>query len=257
MRRPLIAANWKMHGRLDMLNRYLAGLGDDGPGGDVEVVLCPPTSYLAPLAAGLAALDAIALGAQDCSPEKEDGAFTGDVSAAMLADLGCRWVIVGHSERRERHGESDAVVAAKFAAAQAAGLAPVLCVGESRSQRDAGEAEAVVSAQVEAVVKDRGVATFARAAIAYEPVWAIGTGCAATPEVAESMHALVRETVAGHDRAVAGALRILYGGSAKPENAAAFFAEPDIDGALIGGASLDPESLLAIVAAARARSTVN
>ncbi len=253
MRRPLIAANWKMHGRLGMLDDYLTGLGSGGIGAGVEVMLCPPAPYLAPMAAGLAALDGVALGAQDCSPEQEDGAFTGEVSAAMLADLGCRAVIVGHSERRERHGESDATVAAKFAAVEAAGLMPILCVGESRGERDAGQAKAVVCAQVEAVIRYRGAGVFAHAAVAYEPVWAIGTGCAATPGVAEEMHGLVRETVARHDRTVAGALRILYGGSVKPGNAAAFLAEPDVDGALVGGASLAPGDLLAIVAAARAR----
>lgn len=250
MRRPLIAANWKMHGRLAMVAAYVAELRAAEIPAGIELVLCPPTPYLDKVTAGVAGLGEVASGAQDCSIEETDGAHTGEVSAEMLADLGCRWTIVGHSERRRGHGESDAVVAAKFAAIEAAGLAPILCVGETAEERRAGRAEEVVVAQLRAVIEHAGADVFAHAAIAYEPVWAIGTGEAATPEVAQKMHEFVRESVARHDRAAAEAVRILYGGSVKPDNAAEFFASAHVDGALVGGASLVPADLLAIAAAA-------
>jgi len=252
MRRAIVAANWKMHGRLAMVRDYLAGLqGRDGEYDSVELLLCPPSVYLPALGRGLDA-GAVGLGAQDCSPEGEDGAFTGEVSARMLADIGCHYVIVGHSERRRRCGETDALVAAKFAIAQAAGLTPILCVGETAAQRDAGEAKETVKAQLEAVIGQVGIAAFGSASLAYEPVWAIGTGRAATPETAQSMHGVLRQTLASHDGDIAERLRILYGGSVKPANAAELFAQPDLDGALVGGASLVPKDLLAIVAAAAA-----
>ncbi|MGH8273412.1 MAG: triose-phosphate isomerase [Gammaproteobacteria bacterium] len=250
MRRPLIAANWKMHGRLAMVATYLAQLRAAEIPTGVELVLCPPAPYLEKMAAGTAGFETVTVGAQDCSAEKGDGAYTGDISAQMLADAGCRWTIVGHSERRRGRGESDAVIAAKFAAAESAGLVPILCVGETSDERQANRAEEVVVGQVEAVIDRSGAGAFTRAVIAYEPVWAIGTGKAATPDVARDMHRLVRESVGRHDRAAAEALRILYGGSVKPDNAAAFFTAPGIDGALVGGASLVPASLLSIAAAA-------
>lgn len=252
MRRPVVAANWKMHGRLAMVREYPAGLRDsDGLPDDAELVLCPPVAYLSELASGLGTTH-VALGAQDCSTENEDGAFTGEVSARMLADVGCRFVIVGHSERRRRFEEGDALVADKFAAARAAGLTPILCVGESAAQRDAGQAEETVAAQLEAVIERTGAAEFESALLAYEPVWAIGTGRAATPEMAQTMHAVLRKVLGSHDSDVAGKVRMLYGGSVKPANAAALFVQPDIDGALVGGASLVPKDLLAIAAAAAA-----
>lgn len=252
MRRAVVAANWKMHGSLAMVHDYLAGLqGRDGEHEGVELLLCPPAAYLSTLARELDA-GAVELGAQDCSSEAEDGAFTGEVSARMLADVGCRYVIVGHSERRRRCGETDALVAAKFVAAQAAGLTPILCVGETAAQRDAGQAEETVRTQLEAVIEQVGIAGFESALLAYEPVWAIGTGRAATPRMAQAMHGLLRQTLGAHDAGVADGLCFLYGGSVKPANAAELFAQPDLDGALVGGASLAPKDLLAIAAAAAA-----
>ena len=254
MRRPLVAANWKMHGRLAMMDEYLASLADGEVGSGVELVLCPPAPYLSRMAAAIDSMEGVSLGAQDCSAEQGDGAYTGEVSAGMLADVGCDWVIVGHSERRRRCAESDTLVAGKFAAARAAGLAPILCVGETAEERTAGRAEATVLAQVEAVLERVGADGFLRALIAYEPVWAIGSGKSATPEIAQEMHGFLRETVARRDPGVGEALRILYGGSVNAGNAGALFAQADIDGALVGGASLDPKNLLAIAAAAAVRT---
>lgn len=254
MRTPLVAANWKMHGRLAMLGAYVAGFRRVEAGARVEAVLCPPSPYLVALAARLPDLGEVALGAQDCSVESGDGACTGEVSAAMLADVGCRWVIVGHSERRRRFGDDDERVAAKFAAATAAGLTPILCVGESEEERSAGRAHAVVLAQLDAVVERVGVESLGRSALAYEPVWAIGSGNPATPEAAQAMHQMLREAIARRSRAAGQELRILYGGSVKANNAASFFAQPDIDGALVGGASLDPAEFRDIADAAAAGS---
>lgn len=258
MRTPLVVANWKMHGRAATLDAYASGLvaGLGGRHG-VACVVCPPAPYLTILGARLDAAVTLAgqvdLGAQDCSPEVADGAYTGEISAVMLADVGCRWVIVGHSERRQRRGETDAIVAVKFEAALEAGLAPILCVGETTEQRQAGRAEARVGTQLAAVLEQVGGEGLARGAVAYEPVWAIGSGEPATPLAAEGMHRMLRERIAAQSGgAVADTVRILYGGSVKPGNAAEFFSEPDIDGALVGGAALDPADFCAIVATARA-----
>ncbi|MGH8127415.1 MAG: triose-phosphate isomerase, partial [Gammaproteobacteria bacterium] len=186
------------------------------------------------------------------SSAAEDGAYTGEVSAAMLADVGCRRVIVGHSERRQRQGETDEAVAAKFEAALEAGLAPILCVGETAEQHRAGHAEEHVCAQLDAVLERVGAKRFALGALAYEPIWAIGSGEPATPAVAESMHRMLRKRIAAKSGVAAEAVCIIYGGSVKPDNAAEFFSESDIDGALVGGASLDPTDFCAIMAAARA-----
>lgn len=245
MRLPMVAGNWKMHGSRAMA----AALGEAvaAASGAVERVLIPPFPYLELLAQRHGA--ALTLGAQDLS-EHEQGAYTGEVSGRMLADVGCRYVLVGHSERRQYHAESDARIAAKFAAAQEAGLRPILCVGETLAEYEAGAGEAVVARQVDAVLARVGIGAFAEAALAYEPVWAIGTGRTATPEQAQAMHAFLRGKLAGHDATIASSLRILYGGSAKPSNAAELFAQPDVDGGLIGGASLVAADFLAIVAAA-------
>lgn len=257
MRTPLVAANWKMHGRAAVFDAYVSGLaaGLSGVQG-VDCVICPPAPYLTVLGARLRQSSALAcrveLGAQDCSAAAGDGACTGEVSAAMLADVGCRRVIVGHSERRRRQGETDAVVAAKFEAALEAGLSPILCVGETGEQREADQAEATVCAQLEAVLDRVGADRLASGAIAYEPIWAIGSGRAATPAVAGGMHRVLRERIERRSARAAEAVCILYGGSVKPDNAAVFFAEPDIDGALVGGASLDPAAFCAIMAAAKA-----
>ncbi|MDA8110153.1 MAG: triose-phosphate isomerase [Betaproteobacteria bacterium] len=249
MRARLVAGNWKMHGsraaNRALLEALVAGAGAlQG----VECAVCVPFPYLAQAAERLAG-SALAWGAQNVS-EHAQGAYTGEVSAEMLADFGCRYVIVGHSERRQLYGESDALVAAKFIAAQASGLVPILCVGETLAERDAGRTEETVGRQLDAVLARAGGAALARAVVAYEPVWAIGTGRTATPEQAQAVHAFARERLAAADRAAAAGLRILYGGSVKPANAAAIFAMPDVDGGLIGGASLVADDFLAICRAA-------
>jgi len=212
-----------------------------------EIAVMPPFPYLAQARLELAGSQ-IVLGAQDCSAHTS-GAYTGEVSAAMLADIGCRMVIVGHSERRQGHAESDAAVAAKFVQVCAAGLTPVLCVGETLDERDRAQTLAVVTRQLGAVIDAAGIAALAKAVLAYEPVWAIGTGRTASPAQAQEVHAGLRSHVAGFDATIAGSLRILYGGSVKGGNASLLFAEADIDGGLIGGASLLAEEFLAIAAA--------
>jgi triosephosphate isomerase len=214
----------------------------------VSVAVCVPFPYLAQ-AQSLLAATPVAWGAQNLS-EHAQGAFTGEVSASMIADFSCRYVLVGHSERRALYGDSDPVVARKFLAAQQAGLVPVLCVGETLAQRDAGETLPVVSAQLQAVLDCVGVSAFSQAVIAYEPVWAIGTGRTATPEQAQEVHAGIRALLSGLDPVVAGGVQVLYGGSVKAQNAAELFAQPDIDGGLIGGASLVADDFLAICRAA-------
>ena len=244
MRRKLIAGNWKMHGNLAeneaLLSGVLAGMG----GVKAGVAVCVPFPYLAQVQAKLTG-SAIAWGAQNLSQHAK-GAFTGEVSAAMLKDFGCAYVIVGHSERRSLFGESDAVVAEKFAAAQAAGLTPILCVGETLEERESGVTEQVVGRQMDAVIGKCGVNALAKAVVAYEPVWAIGTGKTATPEQAQAVHAFIRGKVRALDAAVADGLIIQYGGSMKANNAAELLSQPDIDGGLIGGAALVAEDFLAI-----------
>lgn len=248
MRKKLVAGNWKMHGSLRqnglLLEALLANIGSLR----CDITVCVPYPYLAQAREALSGT-AIAWGAQSVS-EHDAGAFTGEVSAAMLADFGCSYVLVGHSERRTLYGEGDAVVAGKFAAALRGGLTPVLCVGETLAERQAGRTEAVVSRQLQAVLENVGVAAFARAVVAYEPVWAIGTGVTATPQEAQAVHAAIRARVAAADEGLAAALRILYGGSVKPQNAGELFAQADIDGGLIGGAALVAEDFLAICQAA-------
>ena len=213
------------------------------------MLVCPPFVYVDRASEWIG--DApIALGAQNLAAEEGSGAYTGEVSGEMLIDVGCRYVIVGHSERRTLYGESDAVVVQKFSAAQAAGLVPILCVGENLDQREAGETETVVAGQVGAVIDALGVGVFANAVIAYEPIWAIGTGKTATPDQAQAVHAAIRALIAGHDAIIAGSLRILYGGSVKGSNAEELLGQPDIDGGLVGGASLDATDFLAIYGAA-------
>lgn len=247
-RTPLIAGNWKMNGSAAMAEALVDAIAAGRSDSAAEVLVIPPFPYIDRLSRR-AASGGLQLGAQDLSVHAS-GAFTGEVSGPMLVDVGAGYVLVGHSERREMHAETDAVVAAKFEAARAAGLKPVLCVGESREQREAGETEAVTRAQVEAVVDRCGAAALADAVIAYEPVWAIGTGLVATPEQAQGVHAFLRARVAEHDATIAGRIRILYGGSMKPQNAAELLACEDIDGGLIGGASLSADDFLAIIAAA-------
>jgi triosephosphate isomerase len=245
MRRKLVVGNWKMHGSLTQ-NGSLLGAIKSGAAqlSRVDVAVCPPFPYLAQLRQELSA-SAVKWGAQDVH-QLEKGAFTGEVSAAMLADFACTYVIVGHSERRSIYGESSRLVAEKFAAAQKAGLVPILCVGETLEQRESGATEAVVAEQLDAVIELVGVQALRKSVLAYEPVWAIGTGKTATPEQAQAVHAFIRQRVAGHDAQVAQGLVVLYGGSVKAANAAELFAMADIDGGLIGGAALIAEEFLAI-----------
>lgn len=245
MRRILVAGNWKMHGSREMTRTLLEGLLEGSePAGPVDLAVFPPFPYLAQ-ARELLQGSAIAWGAQNLNPEPQ-GAHTGEVAGGMLADLGCRYVLVGHSERRSLYGESDEDVARRFEAALAAGLQPVLCVGETLEQRENGATEAVVARQLDAVLERSGISGFARAVVAYEPVWAIGTGETATPEQAQAVHAFIRDKFNSQDDTIGGQLRILYGGSVNGSNAAELFAREDIDGGLVGGASLKAGDFLAI-----------
>ena len=225
----------------------LEGVMAGAPKG-VQIAVCPP-AILIPLAADKLARSSIAWGGQNLS-EHAAGAFTGEISGTMLRDFGCTYVIVGHSERRSLYGETDATVAAKFVAAQAAGLVPILCVGETLIEREGGTTEAVVGRQLAAVVQRAGIESFAKAVVAYEPVWAIGTGRNATPEQAQAVHAFIRAELARSSQGIAAQTQVLYGGSVKANNAAGLFAQPDIDGGLIGGASLTADEFLGICRAA-------
>ena len=249
LRERLVVGNWKMHasrgsnpGLLDAVAGGVAGLAG------VECAVCVPFPYLGDVAARLDGTR-VAWGAQTLS-EFASGAYTGEVSAQMLADFGCKYVLVGHSERRALFGETSAQVAAKFAAASRGGLVPVLCVGESLADREGGRTEEVVGGQLDAVLESSGAAGLAGAVLAYEPVWAIGTGRTASPQQVQEVHAYLRSRVARKDAGGAAKLRILYGGSVKPGNAAEIFAMQDVDGGLIGGASLVPDDFLAICKAA-------
>lgn len=250
MRRRLVAGNWKLNGTRAGVEALAGGIKAGlGSVGDTEVAVCPTFVHL-PRVAELLHGTPVAWGAQDLC-DQDEGAYTGEVSGPMLAELGCTYVIVGHSERRNLYGEDDAVVARKFVAARRAGLQPILCVGELLEEREAGVTEQVVARQLTAVLDLAGVGELAHGVIAYEPVWAIGTGKTASPAQAQEVHAFIRGTIAARDGTIAGRLRLLYGGSVKGSNAAELFAMPDIDGGLIGGASLKAEEFLAICAAAR------
>ena len=254
MRRPFVAGNWKMNGSRQANAALLGGIAaglDRCP--EVEVLVCPPAPYLESVGRALAG-GRVRLGAQNLSEQDKPGAFTGEVHGAMLKELGCTYVIVGHSERRALYGETDAMVAGKFRAAQVCGLVPILCVGETLAQREAGETEAVLRRQLDAVLERCGVASFGQAVVAYEPVWAIGTGRTATPQQAQDAHAFLRAQIAARDARIAAALRLLYGGSVKSDNAVSLLACPDVDGGLIGGASLKADEFLAICAAAQAQT---
>jgi triosephosphate isomerase (TIM) len=245
MRKKLVVGNWKMHGNRAANAQLLAGLKEAGPW-NADVAVCVPFPYIAETALALTG-NAIAYGSQDCSAH-EQGAYTGEVSSAMLADVGCRYAIVGHSERRAYHAESDQLVADKAKAALAHGVTPIVCVGETRAEREAGQTEAVVKRQLAAVIHTLGHCT-GEMVVAYEPVWAIGTGLTATPEEAQAVHAVLRAQLqAATDKA--SAMRILYGGSVKADNATQLFGQPDIDGGLIGGASLKVADFAAICLAA-------
>lgn len=246
-RTPLIAGNWKMYKTIkeavELVEALLAGVGQPS---DREVLVCPPFTALYPLSP-LLADSPIALGAQDVFYEAQ-GAYTGAISPLMLKDIGCSYVIVGHSERRQYFGDDDASVNRKLHAALSQGLRPIMCVGESKPQRDAGQATAIVTAQVRAGLADVTVEQMNAVVIAYEPIWAIGTGDTATPDDAQAMHAAIRQTLAElFDATTANGIRIQYGGSVKPDNVDELMAQPDIDGALVGGASLKADSFLRII----------
>jgi triosephosphate isomerase (TIM) len=248
-RQKIVAGNWKMHGSRSENQMLLEGLLAPGTIDEsVTCLVCPPFVYLADAARTLLG-STIQLGAQNVCADAH-GAFTGEVSAAMLKDIGCSHVLVGHSERRALYGESDELVARKFVSVQGRALIPVLCVGEQLAERDADKTHAVVGRQLDAVIAVSGVAALSKAVIAYEPVWAIGTGRTATPDQAQDVHAFIRGRVRAHDAKMADSVRILYGGSVKAANAVELFGMPDVDGGLIGGASLKADEFLAIWAAA-------
>ncbi|WP_142806454.1 triose-phosphate isomerase [Stenotrophomonas maltophilia] len=250
MRRKIVAGNWKLHGSRQFANELLGQVAAGLPLDGVGVVILPPLPYLGELVEDFGDTGLV-FGAQDVS-SNEKGAYTGEVCAAMLHEVGARYGLVGHSERRQYHHESSELVARKFAAAQHAGLVPVLCVGETLEQREAGQTEAVIASQLAPVLELVGAAGFAQAVVAYEPVWAIGTGRTATKEQAQQVHAFIRGEVARIDARIADSLPIVYGGSVKPDNAGELFAQPDVDGGLVGGASLVAADFLAIARAAAA-----
>ena len=247
MRRKIVAGNWKLHGTRDFATRLVGEIAATSVAG-VDLVVLPPLPYLGDLIEDFEGTP-LAFGAQDVS-SNEQGAYTGEVSATMLVDVGARYGLVGHSERRQYHGESSELVALKFQAAVKAGLQPILCLGEGLDDREAGRVEAVIAAQLQPVLEQVGVEAFANAVIAYEPVWAIGTGRTATAGQAQAVHAYIRSLIAAHDATIADSLPILYGGSVKPGNAAELFGQADVDGGLIGGASLVSADFLAIAHAA-------
>jgi triosephosphate isomerase len=244
MRRSLVVGNWKMNGTLAsaeaLAKGIMAGLGSD----HADIAVCVPYVHI-PALSQLLRNSKLALGAQNVA-DKSSGAFTGEVSATMLSEFNCKYAIVGHSERRTYYGDSNESVAARFCQAQAQNITPILCVGETLEQREQDQTFAVIDEQMNAVIAAAGIAAFNSAVIAYEPVWAIGTGKTATDDQAQEVHKYIRDYIAAKDQNVAEKIQILYGGSAKPENAKGLFAMPDIDGGLIGGASLDADSFLKI-----------
>ncbi len=251
MRSKIVAGNWKLHGSRQFATELVGQVAAGLPLAGVEVVVLPPLPYLGDLVEDFEGA-ALAFGAQDVSSNQE-GAYTGEVSAKMLVDVGARFGLVGHSERRQYHHESSEHVARKFLAAVNAGLRPILCVGESLQQREAGLTEGVIASQLRPVLDLVSAAAFADAVVAYEPVWAIGTGRTASPAQAQAVHAFIRGEVAAYDARIADSLPLLYGGSVKPDNAAELFAQPDVDGGLVGGASLVAADFLAIARAAASR----
>lgn len=249
MRRPMVAGNWKMHGTRASVAELIEGLGKQELPSDVDVVVMPPSLFINQAVAGLEGR-AIAVGAQDAAFQVGQGALTGEVAPSQLKEAGCKYVLVGHSERRQLIGEQDDVLNRKFAAIQESGLTPVLCIGETLEQREAGQTLEVVGQQLDSIIDAFGIDAFANAVIAYEPVWAIGTGLTASPQQAQEVHAAIRAQLAQKNAEVAQGVRLLYGGSVKSTNAVELFGMPDIDGGLIGGASLNADEFGAICRAA-------
>ncbi len=249
MRQPMVAGNWKMNGSSDSVKELIAGIKDGmGSVNNAEVVVCPPAVYIARVS-GATDGTSIKVGSQNIC-DQDGGAFTGEISGAMLKDVGCEYAIIGHSERRALYGESDELIAQRFAAARRNGVKPIFCIGETLEERESGVTNDVCARQIDAVIALEGVEALADGVIAYEPVWAIGTGKTASPEQAQEVHAFIRGKIAGLNSDVAEGLQILYGGSMNPGNAAELLAQPDIDGGLIGGASLKADDFLAICKAA-------
>jgi len=249
MRKPMVAGNWKMNGLKDQVIILLESLKQGTKNISHTDIVVLPTFVHLQWAQDLLNHSNIALGAQNLYVGTS-GAFTGEVAGQMLSELGCRYVLVGHSERRAVFGEDLNTISAKFKSAQDAGLIPILCIGETSVEREKNKTDAIISEQLESVIEDLGIEAFKQAIVAYEPVWAIGTGLTASPEQAQAVHLFIREKIAQHDKSIANSLSILYGGSVKADNAAGLFAMPDIDGGLVGGASLDAKSFLAICQAA-------
>jgi len=249
MRRPMVAGNWKMHGTRASVAELTQGLGEMLIPDGIEVAVFPPALFINEVVDGLKG-KGIIVGAQNSAVQPEQGALTGEVAPSQLAEVGCKYVLIGHSERRQIIGESDEVLNQKFAAAQKSGLTPVLCIGETLAEREAGETLEVVGRQLSSVIDVFGIRAFANAVIAYEPVWAIGTGLTASPQQAQDVHAAIRKQLAAKDAEVAENVQLLYGGSVKAANAAELFGMPDIDGGLIGGASLNADEFGAICRAA-------
>ncbi|GGJ99908.1 triose-phosphate isomerase [Pseudomonas matsuisoli] len=249
MRRPLVAGNWKMHGTRASVDELVQGLLKLEVVPGVDVAVLPVALHIERVISAIESVQVL-VGAQNCSVEAQQGAFTGEISAAQLADSQCRMVLVGHSERRQLFQEDDHVISRKFYAAQSYGLTPVLCVGETLEQREAGKTLEVIADQLGNVIRELGIGAFAQAVIAYEPVWAIGTGLTATPEQAQAVHAAIRDQLSSEDGQIGSSIRLLYGGSVKAANAAELFEMPDIDGALVGGASLNADEFGAIIRAA-------
>ncbi|MFJ4444105.1 triose-phosphate isomerase [Pseudomonas sp. NPDC089422] len=249
MRRPMVAGNWKMHGTRASVAELILGLGNMSVPSGVEVAVFPPTLFINQVVDGLQG-KGITVGAQNSAVKPEQGALTGEVAPSQLVEAGCKLVLIGHSERRQIIGESEEELKEKFAAAQLSGLMPVLCVGETLEEREAGKTLEVVGGQLSSIIDAFGVKAFANAVIAYEPVWAIGTGLTASPQQAQDVHAAIRAQLAAEDAEVAANVQLLYGGSVKAANAAELFGMPDIDGGLIGGASLNADEFGAICRAA-------
>lgn len=247
MRQPMVAGNWKMNGSSDSVKELIVGVKAGVGEANAEVVVCPPFVYIPSVADSIGDSD-IKLGAQNMC-DQDAGAYTGEVSGPMLKDVGCEYVIIGHSERRAMYGETDEVTAIKYGAVLRNGLKPIFCIGETLEEREQGITEQVVGRQIDAILNTEGVASLANAVLAYEPVWAIGTGKTASPEQAQEVHAFIRNKIAEQDADIAEGLRILYGGSMNPGNAAELRSQPDIDGGLIGGASLKAEDFLSICTA--------
>ncbi len=248
MRQAMVAGNWKMNGSSASVKELITGIKAGIDQTSAEVAVCPPFVYIPTVAEAITGAP-VKLGAQNLC-EHDSGAYTGEVAGPMLKDVGCDYVIVGHSERRSLYGETNEVTAIKYAAALKNGLKPIFCIGETLEERESGVTNDVIARQLDAILNTEGVASLANAVLAYEPVWAIGTGKTASPEQAQEVHAFIRGKVAALDAGVADDLRILYGGSMNPGNAAELIAQPDIDGGLIGGASLKADDFLSICKAA-------